>query len=55
MARVTLDISLQEGTTKEELEKFLLYKFFGHSISDAPLSKFKYEELDVDDFEIDMR
>lgn len=55
MARVTLDINLQDGVQKEDLEKFLLYKFFGHSINDEVLSKFKHEELNVEDFEIDMR
>jgi len=55
MARITLDINLQKGVTKEVLEKFLLYKFFGHSATDETLSKFNYEELDVENYEIDMR
>lgn len=55
MARVTLDINLQDGVKKEDLEKFLLFKFFGHGVNDETLSKFKHEELDVEDFEIDTR
>ena len=55
MARVTLDILLPDDVSKDDLESFLLFKFFGHSINDNKLSKFKHEELNVEDFEIDMR
>jgi hypothetical protein len=55
MAKVTLSIMLPPEVSKKDLEHFLLFKFMGHGGDCEILSKFKHEELDVDDFEIDMR
>ncbi|MCG7545407.1 hypothetical protein MHM93_14595 [Pseudoalteromonas sp. MM17-2] len=54
MAKVTIDINLPAGVTKEELEHFLNYKLLGHGGTDEVLSKFKYEELDVNYFDIEI-
>ncbi len=55
MAKVTLSIIVPSGVSKSDLEHFLLFKFMGHGGAESILSKFKHEELDVDDFEIDMQ
>lgn len=43
---------MPDNVTPEDLEKFLYFKHFGHTIKDGTLSKFKHEELDVDHIEI---
>ena len=55
MAKVTLSVILPVGVSESDLEHFLLFKFMGHGGDDKVLSKFDCEELNVDDFEIDMR
>lgn len=55
MAKVTLSVILPVGVSELDLEHFLLFKFMGHGGDDKVLSKFDCEELNVDDFEIDMR
>ena len=54
MARVTLSVILPNGVSESDLEHFLLFKFMGHGGKDEILSKFKHEELNVDDFKIDI-
>jgi len=53
MTIVRLDINVPENVTTEELEKFLSFKFLGHSVKDSVLSKFKHEELDVYSFVVE--
>ena len=55
VAKITLDVIVPENVTQNDLAQFILFKYFGHSINDDALSKFEYEELEVEDFEINMR
>ena len=50
--KITLHCNIPVDVTKEELEKFLLFKFMGHAIDGYILDKFESEELDVEDFSI---
>lgn len=52
LKRIELDVIVPDGVTDEELNKFLLFKHFGHSIGGDVLDKFDCEELDVDSFSI---
>lgn len=54
MARVTLEINLPDNVSEEELAHFLNFKFLGHGGDGDVLSKFQYEELDVEDYKIEM-
>gem|GEM_PF-6997159 len=54
VAKVILDINLPEGVTEQELAHFLNYKLLGHGGTDEVLSKFKYEEIDVNYFDIEI-
>lgn len=51
--KITLICEVPGNITNEELKKFLLFKYHGHSIDGEILSKFKHEELDVDSFKIE--
>ncbi len=54
MAKIILDINLPQGVNEQELEHFLNYKLLGHGGTDEVLSKFKYEEIDVNYFDIEI-
>ena len=45
---ITLTCNIPDNVTPDELEEFLSFKFLGGDADDKLLSKFKYEELDVD-------
>jgi len=46
--KITLTCDIPQGVTDSDLDKFLAFKFMGHSITDDVLSKFRHEDLDVD-------
>jgi hypothetical protein len=52
MAKVTLNVCLPEGVTTKDVEKLLLFTYFGHAIAQDVLEKFDNEQLDVQGFEI---
>lgn len=51
--KITLICEVPDNITDEDLNKFLLFKHHGHFIDREVLDKFKYEELDVDNFVVD--
>ncbi len=54
MATVTLQFYVPPGVSASDIEQFILFKHFGHSINSDILAKFKHDELDCEDFEINM-
>ena len=51
--KVILSVNVPDGVTNDELNQFLLFKYMGHCIRGDVLSKFDYEELDVNYFEVE--
>ncbi len=52
MAKITLHVNVPVDVSVQELREMVLFKFLGHSIDSETASKFKHEEFDVEDFEI---
>ncbi|WP_156150904.1 MULTISPECIES: hypothetical protein [Pseudoalteromonas] len=52
MAKIILNVDVPENVSAQELEEMALFKFMGHAIDSEVASKFKHEEFDVIDFEI---
>ena len=52
MMKLILDVDLPVNADKDDLEKMVLFMFFGHAINDDILAKFKHDELDVKDFKL---
>ena len=51
--KIIFDVNLPASADKDDLEKMVLFMFFGHAIDNDILAKFKHDELDVKDFKLD--